>query len=429
MSAGTLTLTNNSAAVTGSGTAFTTELTVGDFIVVTVGGIPYTLAIKTVNSNTSLTLVSNYTGPTQGGAAWYAVPRVAMNLVTAALVAQSAEALRGLNYDKQNWQRLFSASGNITVTLPDGSSFTGPSWQYMVNTVATKTNGAVPVNQGGTGATDAATARKNLELSDAAIRIVLTAPDYPGEGLMARGYFGWGTYIAHPGGNDGRYNEYSGIYRGPGDGGVQYFDNFAPMLVMSRYQGVYGMLQIAPTTGRAAVRGRSGNNFSAWNELYTTGNTTKASDGTLKAASPVARIVASQEACQRADIAEAGFEWCGCGTANAEAEGITLSRLDIGVYMLTGSAGLASEGWQLLPPMDPGGMGELGVVEAEQTESGGLTIRLFKRKYMLGDEGEIVKAKGEPMDVPVNSWIDVRLDMPENSIWNQRQKESAEPSS
>ncbi|MCM7929282.1 phage tail protein, partial [Enterobacter hormaechei] len=71
----------------------------------------------------------------------------------------------------------------------------------------------------------------------------------------------------------------------------------------------------------------------------------------------------------------------------------------------------------------------LGVVEAEQTESGGLTIRLFKRKYMLGDEGEIVKAKGEPMDVPVNSWIDVRLDMPENSIWNQRQKESAEPSS
>ncbi|WP_163293631.1 phage tail fiber protein [Enterobacter hormaechei] len=425
MSAGTLTLTNNSAAVTGSGTAFTTELVVGDFIVVTVGGIPYTLAIKTVNSNTSLTLVSNYTGPTQGGAAWYAVPRVAMNLVTAALVAQSAEALRGLNYDKQNWQRLFSASGNITVTLPDGSSFTGPSWQYMVNTVATKTNGAVPVNQGGTGATDAATARKNLELSDAATRIVLTAPDYPGEGLMARGYFGWGTYIAHPGGNDGRYNEYSGIYRGPGDGGVQYFDNFAPMLVMSRYQGVYGMLQIAPTTGRAAVRGRSGNNFSAWNELYTTGNTTKASDGTLKAASPVARIVKSQNECQRTDIDEQGFAWCGCGTANDEAEGIKISRLDVGVYILIGSAGLASEGWQLLPPMDPGGMGELGVVEAEQTESGGLTIRLFKRKYMLSDEGEIVKTKGSPMDVPANSWIDVRLDMPDDSIWNTRSSEAS----
>ncbi|MFT0668942.1 hypothetical protein RVM25_34220, partial [Enterobacter hormaechei subsp. xiangfangensis] len=112
-----------------------------------------------------------------------------------------------------------------------------------------------------------------------------------------------------------------------------------------------------------------------WIKVYDTNNTTKSSDGTLKAASPVARIVASQEACQRADIAEDGFSWCGCGTANSEAEGITLSRLDVGVYVLTGSAGLASEGWQLLPPMDPGGMGEMGVVEAEQTESGGLTIR------------------------------------------------------
>ncbi|MCQ9487230.1 tail fiber domain-containing protein [Enterobacter cloacae] len=140
MSAGTLTLTNNSAAVTGSGTAFTTEVAAGDFIVVTVGGIPYTLAIKTVNSNTSLTLVSSYTGPTQAGAAWYAVPRVAMNLVTAALVAQSAEALRGLNYDKQNWQSIFSGTGNVTVTLPDGTTFTGPSWNYISTQFGGKLN-------------------------------------------------------------------------------------------------------------------------------------------------------------------------------------------------------------------------------------------------------------------------------------------------
>lgn len=71
-------------------------------------------------------------------------------------------------------------------------------------------------------------------------------------------------------------------------------------------------------------------------------------------------------------------------------------------------------------------MGELGVVEAEQTENGELTIRLFKRKYMLNDEGEIIKTKGAPMDVPSNSWIDVRLDMPENSVWNQRQKAALE---
>ncbi|VAC92100.1 Uncharacterised protein [Enterobacter cloacae] len=65
-------------------------------------------------------------------------------------------------------------------------------------------------------------------------------------------------------------------------------------------------------------------------------------------------------------------------------------------------------------------MGELGVVEAEQTDNGELTIRLFKRKYMLNDEGEIVKTKGAAMDVPSNSWIDVRLDMPSDSLFNQR---------
>ncbi|EOZ1459981.1 phage tail protein, partial [Enterobacter hormaechei] len=174
-------------------------------------------------------------------------------------------------------------------------------------------------------------------------------------------------------------------------------------------------------------RCRENSVFAPWARVFDTRNTTKASDGTLKAASPVARIVQSKELNQRTDIAEKGFSWCGCGTANEEAEGVQISRLDVGVYMLTGSSGLASEGWQLLPPMDPGGMGELGVVEAEQTESGGLTIHLFKRKYMLSDEGEIVKTKGEPMDVPVNSWIDVRLDMPDDSAFNQRINQELQP--
>ena len=174
MSAGTLTLTNNSAAVAGNGTAFTTEVAAGDFIVVTVGGVPYTLPIKSVESGTALTLVSNFTGPTQSGAAWSAVPRMALNMVTAALVAQSAEALRGLNYDKQNWQQLFSAPGMITVKLPDGSSFPGPSWKYLADNMATKSDGAVPVNQGGTGSTTASGARTNLGLGNSATRDVGT---------------------------------------------------------------------------------------------------------------------------------------------------------------------------------------------------------------------------------------------------------------
>lgn len=165
MSAGTITLTNGSAIVGGSGTSFATELAAGDFIVSTVGGVPYTLPVKTVDSNTKVTLVSNFTGPTQAGVAWSAVPRAALNMVTAALVAQSAEALRGLNYDKQNWQQVYSAAGNITVKLPDGTTFTGPSWKYLSDNMATKSGGAVPVNQGGTGATTRDAALSNLGIT------------------------------------------------------------------------------------------------------------------------------------------------------------------------------------------------------------------------------------------------------------------------
>lgn len=133
MSAGTLTLTNNSDAVTGAGTTFTSELVAGDFIVVSVGGITYTLPVKSVGSDTQVTLISKYSGPTQAGAAWRAIPRESQNMVTAELVTQTTSALRGLNYDKQNWQAVFSASGDITVMLPDGSTFTGPSWKSLID--------------------------------------------------------------------------------------------------------------------------------------------------------------------------------------------------------------------------------------------------------------------------------------------------------
>lgn len=175
MSAGTITLTNKSAVVSGNGTSFTKEVAAGDFIVVTVGGIPYTLPVKTVNSNTSLTLVSNFTGPTQAGAAWSAVPLVALNMVTAALVTQSAEALRGLNYDKQNWQQIFSNPATATVKLPDGSSFTGPSWKYLSDNMATKSGGAVPVNQGGTGGKSKDEARASLSAASSGANTDITS--------------------------------------------------------------------------------------------------------------------------------------------------------------------------------------------------------------------------------------------------------------
>ena len=170
MPAGTIALTNNSATVTGSGTSFTTELKVNDFVASTVGGVAYTLGVKSIESNTSLTLMENYTGPSASGQSWTPVPYGTMAAITAQLAAQVTYAIRGLNLDKANWQQIFTGSGTVTVTLPDGTSWQGPSWAYMATqfgNMLTKADNLASV-------ADKAVARTNLGLGDSSTKNVGT---------------------------------------------------------------------------------------------------------------------------------------------------------------------------------------------------------------------------------------------------------------
>lgn len=135
MPAGTIAVTNGSSTVTGNGTSFTTELKAGDFIGVIVGGTPYTLVVAAVASNTQLTIGAAYTGPTASGLAWYGVPASLMYAITQQAMNDMGKILRGMNLDKANWQQVYSASGNITVTLPDGTQYSGPSWNSITTTL------------------------------------------------------------------------------------------------------------------------------------------------------------------------------------------------------------------------------------------------------------------------------------------------------
>lgn len=411
MSAGTLTLTNDTDAVTGSGTAFTAELAAGDFIVVTVGGIPYTLPVKAVNNNTSLTLVSVYTGPTQSGAAWSAVPRVALSMVTAALVAQSAEALRGLNYDKQNWQSIFSGTGNITVKLPDGSAWNGPAWNGITTELNKKANASdlgsaaskntglnsgdiMTVGSFGIGAKDGAYA---FEVNDfGAVHVAMS-----GSGLRTyrnNGFLGDG---------DQSIAQYSPtIWVGTGD-------TWASLSLPYSPAGKIAVASGSESAGRMVVR-----------LLWDNSNTVVDGNGFIKQASPVVRI-----------FSDGGYE------TNDESEGVVVTRIQTGEYLIEGCTGLnADAAWGGIDggfeiPVDRNKLARIWI-DYEVNADGSVLVRTYHRVHpsappfaqnrigntdISGMFTETV-ADGEPVDIPADSFVSVRVEMPENSIWNKKQE-------
>lgn len=126
--AGTVAVTAGSKTVTGTGTQWQ-NLIFGVAPGTTFygpDGKPY--EIDTVNSNTSLTLATNYSGSTASGQA-YAVDPTRSGSV-ASLAAQTSEVLKfsqGQFTQIQNWFT-GAASANVTLTSPAGQQVTVPSY-------------------------------------------------------------------------------------------------------------------------------------------------------------------------------------------------------------------------------------------------------------------------------------------------------------
>ena len=437
MSAGTITLTNGSAIVGGTGTSFATELAAGDFIVSAVGGVPYTLPVKTVDSNTQVTLVSNFTGPTQSGAAWSAVPRVALNMVTAALVAQSAEALRGLNYDKQNWQSIFSGNGNVTVTLPDGTKWTGPAWNSITTTLSGKAakgandditslsglTTALSLEQGGTGSTTVTGARKNLGLGTSATKDTGTTSN----DVMQPGMFGLGrpdgALIFNTTSQDDLLVGLTGYGLTVLRNNAQIPEpwniwNYSPT-IFARAGDTYSLFSM-PFQSSGKVRVFGGTTASGWTHsriLYDDKNTVVDSNGFIKQASPVVKI-----------FTDGKYE------TNDESEGVTVTRLDVGQYLIEGCKALNSDaawggidgGFEI--PTDRNKQ-PLIWLDYEVNADGSVLVKTYHREHpsapaFARNERDGL-ADGEPVDIPADQFVSVRVEMPADSIWNQKQAEEA----
>ncbi|WJW81018.1 hypothetical protein QU516_10165 [Moellerella wisconsensis] len=206
------------------------------------------------------------------------------------------------------------------------------------------------------------------------------------------------------------------------------------------YMSQGGVFKLAgATTGLTGIRGSISN-------FYSDKNTTKDSNGNLKAASPIVKVFA--------DYIE----------LNEESEGVELKCLHTGIYQLKHVLGLNSDAsWGGINGgiTIPSGINQLPLIYVDydvlvageqhpfngepvpQEEHGDIVIYTSYRKHfdlpqnvqrarlktypeftkLVGDE-RVELENGAPVDIPAGHWIDVRVNMPSNSIYNQKQAEA-----
>lgn len=157
-------------------------------------------------------------------------------------------------------------------------------------------------------------------------------------------------------------------------------------------------------------------------KLYSEKNTIRAADGTLKAASPVIKLFTD-----------------GHAETNAESEGCTVTRKGTGEYLIEGCIGMnADAAWGGIDggfdiPKDRNRQ-PLIWLDYDVNPDGSVLVKTYHRTHpdapafarnMIGiknDDGtfdETVKS-GEPIDIPADQFVSVRVEMPENSIYNQK---------
>jgi len=375
--AGAVSVQNGSTTVVGTGVDFAASSRVGDSFV---GPDGATYEVANVASATVISILPAYKGPTISGAAYAIMP------------------VQG--YDKM----LSDAFNSLNNQFGPKLAALGTTGNYEI----------LPVNKGGTGGDTAAAARAGLGLS----AIAVAAFGYE-NGNVADSYMAgrtrtstaqsWYTNVGH--GLDP--NLYPPGAAGMPTGGTGYWYKY-----VFRHADTPNRLTIAwpyglpGSSGTVKFQSIYDGSPTPWIELYHTGNTTRGSGGVLSAASPIVRIANVADS-QRRDLNEQTFEPAGAwGVANNEARGVSVERLGVGEYRVTGSLGLALEGWRTQDPCSPDGGRTLGITDSQQDADGAVTISLFKQRWTLTEDGEMVPGRGAPMDVPLNSWIDVRLEMP-----------------
>ncbi|MEY0337537.1 hypothetical protein AB7V82_13085 [Providencia stuartii] len=460
---GTVTTTANSTKLIGVGTKWKENINLVlpmQMIQIQIGNTVHNNSIHSIQSNTELTL--NFPIPTAQTGAKYVIFTTTMDSISAA--ANAIVAMNSSNVQFSDIQnRIMTESGVIDVKLPDGTvrkTRTEAERDKLLDGKFDKTGGTI------TGAAEILRLKKSsnsniglyVRFVDAAdvnmaymgfggnsntlsIANQVTNKElslhadgqlkYDNKNVMMQGDFGLGAASGFPADKITAESHSTNV-------GFYYVhrDENIPLPGVS---GGYGLMQ-CPTVNPAYrcqlafsdAGSSSGTLFmrrfgdtikSEWAKFYHERNTTKDSNGNLKAASPIVKVFA--------DHIE----------TNDESEGVEMERLGVGHYLIKGVVGFNSDGaWGInngfVIPQDHNGK-NMVLIDYKVRPDGDIEVFVFHQqnadlperfqnkriKYIDKDGNPVYYENYEQCDVPESRWIDMRVEMPVNSIYNLKQAE------
>ncbi|MEY1029879.1 hypothetical protein AB7202_05700 [Providencia stuartii] len=385
-------------------------------IQIQIGNTVHNNSIHSIQSNTELTL--NFPIPTAQTGAKYVIFTTTMDSISAA--ANAIVAMNSSNVQFSDIQnRIMTESGVIDVKLPDGTvrkTRTEAERDKLLDGKLDKTGGTISGD---------VTFSKNAVKSTKGTH---TLPAQSGT-LMQVGDYGLGGTAQYLNEDKNLANEFSRGTTNYTTGAFAYWYGItfawsATEKTDSKCQIITGINNRDLYYRHAINPANEALEFGAAHKIYSTNNTTVDSNGNLKVASPIIKVFA--------DHIE----------TNDESEGAEMERLGVGHYLIKGVVGFNTDGaWGInngiVIPQDHNGKNMI-LVDYDVKKDGSIEMFVFHQqnadmperfqnkriKYIDKDGNPVYYKNYEPCDVPESRWIDMRVEMPVNSIYNLKQAEA-----
>ncbi|OZS64704.1 hypothetical protein CHI96_18685, partial [Proteus mirabilis] len=430
---GTVSTVSGSAIVSGTGTKWTVNnpaIRSGTIILIKNGNANFIYMVDRVNSDTELVISQPATFTVKNTS--YSINLTEPNSYSDANNRMTAIA-SDTTYFLRAMDQWMMNNGVVTVELSNGQKVTLDSIKKMQSDISSKADLTLSKTQSFTSAIEATT-KLTSKSADGKTSISLTTSNAGGTNIELNSASGYnGIQIPKSSGTIMLVGDYgtggvglrepspvSCFYGSPSTGVPGFPSNGAGW--QSTYSGNRRAMLFMDTSGNLLARFSLSNNIvdteTPWRTLWSSNNTTVDSNGFIKRASPIIDINPD-----------------GTFTTNDESEGATVTRVAQGEYLIEGVLGFNSDaGWGGVDggieiPLDVNKQ-PLIWVDSKVMEDGSILVRTYHRTHPNAPKfarNDIDGYKdGDPIDIPDGRFISVRVQMPEQSIYNVRMREMEE---